>query len=171
MNIKRYITYRNRENNFPMLKEKEEFQWSSDFLTYDNIIDFLNKTFEMNCLEEEYVYIISFNCQMIPQGIFELSHGTADTSLIRMRELAIFLLLSGSNKFIVAHNHPNGSKEVSMEDICITNKIQEMANFIEIEFLQHFTVGNDGYDTCIDNGEDDEIYENEEDDDNFMPFG
>jgi DNA repair protein RadC len=47
-----------------------------------------------------------------------------------MRELAIFLLLSGANKFIVAHNHPNGSKNVSVNDINITRKIQEMANFI-----------------------------------------
>lgn len=69
-----------------------------------------------------------------------------------MRELAIFLLLSGANKFIVAHNHPNGSKDVSVNDINITRKIQEMANFIEVDFLQHFTIGNDGYDICIDNG-------------------
>ena len=81
---------------------------------------------------------------MIPQGVFELSHGSADTSIIKMRELAIFLLLSGANKFIVAHNHPNGSKDVSVNDINITRKIQEMANFIEVDFLQHFTIGNDG---------------------------
>ena len=47
MEIKRYITFRNKKNNFPMLKEKEKIQWNSDFSTYDKIIDFLNKTFEM----------------------------------------------------------------------------------------------------------------------------
>lgn len=171
MEIKRYITFRNKKNNFPMLKEKEKIQWNSDFSTYDKIIDFLNKTFEMEYLEEEYVYIISFNCQMIPQGVFELSHGTADTSIIKMRELAIFLLLSGANKFIIAHNHPNGTKHASANDINITRKIQEMANFIEVDFLQHFTIGNDGYDTCIDNGEDDDIFkENGEEDEDYMPF-
>lgn len=107
MEIKRYITFRNKKNNFPMLKEKEKIQWDSDFSSYNKIVDFLNKTFEMKYLEEEYVYVISFNCQMIPQGVFELSHGSADTSIIKMRELAIFLLLSGANKFIVAHNHCN----------------------------------------------------------------
>ena len=92
MEIKRYITFRNKENNLPMLKEKEKIQWDSDFYTYDKIIDFLNQIFEMEYLEEEYVYVISFNWQMIPQGVFELSHGSADTSIIKMRELAIFLL-------------------------------------------------------------------------------
>lgn len=172
MEIKRYITFRNKKNNFPMLKEKEKIQWDSDFSSYNKNVDFLNKTFEMKYLEEEYVYVISFNCQMIPQGVFELSHGSADTSIIKMRELAIFLLLSGANKFIVAHNHPNGSKNVSVNDINITRKIQEMANFIEVDFLQHFTIGNDGYDTCIDNGEDDNDFEeNNEEDENYMPFG
>lgn len=159
MEIKRYITFRNEMNNFPILKEKEKIQWNSDFSTYDRIVDFLNQTFEMKYLEEEYIYVISFNCQMIPQGVFELSHGSADTSIIKMRELAIFLLLSGANKFIVAHNHPNGSKNVSANDINITRKIQEMANFIEIDFIQHFTIGNDGYDACICNEEDKDFEE------------
>ena len=141
-----------------MLKEKEKIQWNSDFSSYDKMVDFFNQVFETEYLEEEYVYVMSFNCQMIPQGVFELSHGSADTSIIKMRELAIFLLLSGANKFIVVHNHPNGSKDVSVNDINITRKIQEMANFIEVDFLQHFTIGNDGYDTCIDNEENDEDY-------------
>ena len=158
MELKRYITFRNKENNLPMLKEKEKIQWNSDFSSYDKMVDFFNQVFETEYLEEEYVYVMSFNCQMIPQGVFELSHGSADTSIIKMRELAIFLLLSGANKFIVVHNHPNGSKDVSVNDINITRKIQEMANFIVVDFLQHFTIGNDGYVTFIDNEENDEDY-------------
>lgn len=168
MNIKRYIVFRNKKTNHPMLKVKENLEWCSDFTTYDKMVDFLNQVFEMEFLEEEYVYVISFNCQMIPQGVFELSHGSADTSIIKMRELAIFLLLSGTNKFIVAHNHPNGSKDVSVNDINITRKIQEMANFIEVDFLQHFTIGNDGYDTCICNEEDKDFEEYNNED--YMPF-
>ena len=97
MELKRYITFRNKENNLPMLKEKEKIQWNSDFSSYDKMVDFFNQVFETEYLEEEYVYVMSFNCQMIPQGVFELSHGSADTSIIKMRELAIFLLLSGAN--------------------------------------------------------------------------
>lgn len=170
MEIKRYITFRNKKNNLPMLKEKEKIRWNSDFSTYDKMVDFLNQVFEMEYLEEEYVYVVSFNCQMIPQGVFELSHGSADTSIIKMRELAIFLLLSGANRFIIAHNHPNGTKSVSGADMEITTKIQKMANLIDVDFIQHFTIGNDGYDTCIcsDNDEDFGYTENEEDD--YMPF-
>lgn len=171
MDVKRFVVFRDDETNHPMLKEKEILHWDSDFSTYKRMVDFLNKNFEMDHLEEEYVYIISFNCQFIPQGVFQLSHGTADNALIGMRELAIFLLLSGANKFIAAHNHPNGIKDISEDDFCVTNKMREMANAIGVKFLQHFTIGNDGYDTCIDNGEDDDIFkENDEEDEDYMPF-
>ena len=40
MEIKRYITFRNKENNLPMLKDKEKIQWNSDFSSYDKMGDF-----------------------------------------------------------------------------------------------------------------------------------
>lgn len=154
MNIKQYIVYRNDKTNHPMLKEKRKIQWGSNILEYEDIVEFLNTIFFMNHLEEEYVYVISYNCQMIPQGIFELSHGTADTSLIGMRELGIFLLLSGANKFIVVHNHPNGNTEISSGDFEVTNKIRELANLLGVEFRQHLIIGNDGWNNIIEDYED-----------------
>ena len=54
MELKRYITFRNKENNLPMLKEKEKIQWNSDFSSYDKMVDFFNQVFETEYLEEEY---------------------------------------------------------------------------------------------------------------------
>ena len=45
MELKRYITFRNKENNLPMLKEKEKIQWNSDFSSYDKMVDFFNQVF------------------------------------------------------------------------------------------------------------------------------
>lgn len=165
MKIPEYFVIRNESNNCPILKEKRIIKWDKDFLIYDNIIDFLNENFYMNILEEEYVYVISFNCQMKPQGVFQLSHGIADTSLIGTRELAIFLLLTGANKFTLAHNHPNGDSTISGGDIEITNRIMEMSKIIGIEFVQHFVISNEGFDYIIyDEGDseqdDDELEEN-----------
>ena len=165
MKIPEYIVIRNENNNCPTLKEKNIIKWDKDFLTYDNIIDFLNKNFYMNILEEEYVYVISFNCQMKPQGIFQLSQGMADTSLIGTRELAIFLLLTGANKFILAHNHPNGDSIISNGDIKITNMVMKMSKIIGIEFVQHFVISNDEFEYIIydeenDEQDDDELEEN-----------
>ena len=119
----------------------------------------------MNILSEEYVYVLSFNCRMEILGVFQLSHGNSIESKIGMRELGIFLLLTGAEKFIIAHNHPNGSSEISGSDFLVTNRMNELSRLIDIEFIQHFVIGSDSYDTIIDIYEDDECEEDDE-----MPF-
>ena len=115
MKIKEYIILRDGEQH-PYLKTKTEFEWNKSFLATENIINFFNESYFMNQLDEEYVYIISLNCQMKPLGVFQLSHGNWFQTDIKMRELGIFLLLTGAERFIIAHNHPNGSCQPSEGD-------------------------------------------------------
>ena len=89
-------------------------------------------------------------------------------SKIGMRELGIFLLLTGAEKFIVAHNHPNGSSKISGFDFLVTNRMNELARMIDIDLVQHFIIGRKSYNTIIDTFEDDEYEDIEEDDE--MPF-
>ena len=73
-------------------------------------------------------------------------------------------MLSGANRFIVAHNHPNGIAEPSVADVTVTGNLHKLANVLDIELIQHFVIGNDGYDCTIYEEEDDE------DDEEDMPF-
>lgn len=166
MNIKEYIVVNNDEKH-PKLKEKSIIKWNEDFLEYNKIVKFLNDNFSMNILSEEYVYVLSFNCKMEILGVYQLSHGNSTESKIGMRELGIFLLLTGAEKFLIAHNHPNGSSEISGFDFLVTNRMNELARLIDIELVQHFIIGRESYDTVIDTFEDDE--EDIEEDDE-MPF-
>ena len=172
MKIKEYIILRDGEQH-PYLKTKTEFDWNKSFLITENIINFLNETYYMNQLNEEYVYVISLNCQMKPLGVFQLSHGNWFQADIKMRELGIFLLLTGAERFIIAHNHPNGSCQPSEGDFKITNKMNEFSDLIDIQLLQHYIIGKDDWDGIVYDEDEDyeecEEYYNEEDDD--IPFG
>lgn len=163
MNIKEYIVVNNDEKH-PKLKEKSIIKWNDDFLDYNKIVKFLNDNFSMNILSEEYVYVLSFNCKMEILGVYQLSHGNSIESKIGMRELGIFLLLTGAEKFFVAHNHPNGSSEISGFDFLVTNRMNELARLIDVDLVQHFIIGRETYDTAIDTFEED-IREDDE-----MPF-
>ena len=164
MKIKEYIIVNDNEKH-PKLKEKNVIEWDDEFLNYDKIVKFLNSNFNMNILSEEYVYVLSFNCRMEILGVFQLSHGNSMESKIGMRELGIFLLLTGAEKFIVAHNHPNGSSKISGFDFLVTNRMNELARMIDIDLVQHFIIGRKSYDTVI------EIFEeDEEDEDKEIPF-
>ena len=172
MKIKEYIILRDGEQH-PYLKTKTEFDWNKSFLITENIINFFNESYFMNQLDEEYVYIISLNCQMKPLGVFQLSHGNWFQTDIKMRELGIFLLLTGAERFIIAHNHPNGSCQPSEGDFKITNKMNEFSELIDIQLLQHYIIGKDDWDGIVYDEDEDyeecEEYYNEEDD--GMPFG
>lgn len=87
-----------------------------------------------------------------------------------MRELGIFLLLTGAERFVIAHNHPTGNCQPSNGDFEITNKMNEFANLIDIQLLQHYIIGGDDWDGIIyDENEDYEEFEEEIEDE--MPFG
>lgn len=171
MKIKEYIILRDGEQH-PYLKTKTEFEWNKSFLATENIINFFNESYFMNQLDEEYVYIISLNCQMKPLGVFQLSHGNWFQTDIKMRELGIFLLLTGAERFIIVHNHPNGSCQPSEGDFKITNKMNEFSDLIDIQLLQHYVIGKDDWDGIIyyedEDYEETEIENSNEDD---LPFG
>ena len=171
MKIKEYIILRDGEQH-PYLKTKTEFEWNKSFLATENIINFFNESYFMNQLDEEYVYIISLNCQMKPLGVFQLSHGNWFQTDIKMRELGIFLLLTGAERFIIAHNHPNGSCQPSEGDFKITNKMNEFSDLIDIQLLQHYVIGKDDWDGIIyDEDEDCEETEIENSNEDNLPFG
>lgn len=171
MKIKEYIILRDGEQH-PYLKTKTEFEWNKNFLATENIINFFNESYFMNQLDEEYVYIISLNCRMKPLGVFQLSHGNWFQTDIKMRELGIFLLLTGAERFIIAHNHPNGSCQPSEGDFKITNKMNEFSDLIDIQLLQHYVIGKDDWDGIIyDEDEDYEETEIENSNEDDLPFG
>ena len=171
MKIKEYIILRDGEQH-PYLKTKTEFEWNKSFLATENIINFFNESYFMNQLDEEYVYIISLNCQMKLLGVFQLSHGNWFQTDIKMRELGIFLLLTGAERFIIIHNHPNGSCQPSEGDFKITNKMNEFSDLIDIQLLQHYVIGKDDWDGIIyDEDEDYEETEIENSNEDDLPFG
>ena len=75
MVVTQYCTRRNIKTNHPFLKEIKKFDWEKDFLSYDNIVEFLNKKLDMSVLTQEFAYVIAFNYHNIPVGLYELSHG------------------------------------------------------------------------------------------------
>lgn len=134
------------ELNHPKLIEAHKYEWEgNDFSSYDNIVNMLNDCFYMNKLNEEYVYVLAFNWELDLLGVFELSHGSTKTSLIKTKELYSFLLLSGSDQFIVVHNHPNGSLKISDEDSYVTSDVNAFSSLLDLNMIESIIISNKGY--------------------------
>lgn len=144
MRITKYKTELD-ENRHNVLVKEFATNYNADNLNNPEAIsNMLNTCFNMNRLAEEHLYLIALNTKNKPLGVFEVSHGTVNASLINPREIFIRLFLVGASNFIVSHNHPSGDCTPSTDDIKTTKRLKECADMIGVTLLDHIITG-DGY--------------------------
>lgn len=91
---------------------------------------------------EEYMYMICMNTKNKIIGIFEISHGTVNASLVTPREVFQKALLANAVSIILMHNHPSGDCTPSRQDIEITTRLTEAGKVVGVEVLDHIIVGD-----------------------------
>lgn len=91
---------------------------------------------------EEHLYMICMNTKNRVLGVFEISHGTVNSSIVGVREIFQKALLANSVSIILMHNHPSGSPDPSREDIAVTKKVAEAGNLLGVELLDHIVIGD-----------------------------
>lgn len=91
---------------------------------------------------EEYMYMICMNVKNKVIGVFEISHGTANASLVSPREVFQKALLANAVSIIVMHNHPSGDSTPSREDIEVTRRLVEAGKILGVEVLDHIIIGD-----------------------------
>ena len=91
-------------------------------------------------LRHERVVVIACDtsggiCRVAP-----LTEGSADRSLIPVREVLSAVLAVGGASFAVAHNHPSGTVVPSPQDAEVTARLREAAVAVGLRFLDHVIV-------------------------------
>jgi DNA repair protein RadC len=100
---------------------------------------------------EEYMYMICMNVKNKVIGVFEISHGTVNASLVSPREVFQKALLVNAVSIIVMHNHPSGDCTASREDIEVTKRLVEAGKIVGIDVLDHIIIG-DSYSSLKEKG-------------------
>ncbi len=144
MRITKYKTELDNDKLNILVKEKS-FNYETKLLTTPQIVvDLLNNCFNLSNQSEEYVYMICLTTKGKPLGVFEVSHGTINTSLISTREVFIKALLCGAAQIILAHNHPSGDTNPSVQDLQVYEEMKRACNLMSIPLVDFIIVG-DGY--------------------------
>ena len=91
---------------------------------------------------EEYMYMICMNTKNKIVGVFEISHGTVNASLVTPREVFQKALLANAVSIILMHNHPSGDSTPSQQDIEITKRLVEAGKIVGVDVLDHIVVGD-----------------------------
>jgi DNA repair protein RadC len=92
--------------------------------------------------DKEHFWLILLNTKHHYLMHTEVAMGTQSASLVHPREVFGPALREGAAAIIVAHNHPSGDPEPSLEDRELTKRLGECAQVTGITLLDHLIVGN-----------------------------
>lgn len=128
-----------------LIKESASNYPVEKFTSPETITKMLCAVFQMDKKAEEYLYLLSLNTKGKLLGVFEVSHGTVNVSLVNPREIFIRALLTGASNIILAHNHPSGDITPSKDDLSTTKRIEECGKIMGVPLLDHLIIGNNSF--------------------------
>ena len=103
----------------------------------------------MNILSADYDAAVVEMAQMLALdtknkiiGIFTISTGSLNASIIHPRDIFQRAILSNAASVILAHNHPSGDPTPSSEDIELTNKLVQVGKMMDLPILDHVVIGD-----------------------------
>lgn len=85
------------------------------------------------------LYLDRKNCLKFVENI---SIGGLNNSIVHPREVFKPAVKRSAASIIVAHNHPSGNPEPSIEDISITKRLVEAGQIMGIEIIDHIIIGD-----------------------------
>lgn len=92
----------------------------------------LESAFDLSNQPEEVVALIALDTRNVVAGLFIVSRGTVNSSLVHPREVFKRALLCNASSIIIAHNHPGGSLIPSSDDKAMTQRIKEAGRIVEV---------------------------------------
>lgn len=153
----RMIKYKTRlTENKRIVLEKEVSANRPDLTHYikspEDVVDVARDFLRLEEESEEYLYMIGLNTKNRVLGVFEVSHGTANASIVGTREIFQKALLLNAVSIILMHNHPSGDSKPSREDIDVTKKASEAGKIVGVEVLDHIIIGDKQYSSLKEKG-------------------
>ncbi len=111
----------------------------------DKIADVLITAMNMDKLAQEIFVLLAFDTQKNLIGLFEVSRGTIDSTLVHPAEIFKRALLCNAHSIAIAHNHPGGGIAPSPEDVEVTSTIKRCGEMMGVPLIDHVIIGDDQY--------------------------
>lgn len=103
----------------------------------EQVVPILRLVYSKLDADQEHFTVFCLNKANRVLMVKTLFSGGMDTTFVDIKVLFRFALLNGATGIIIAHNHPSGRVEPSMEDRRITGKIADACRLFDIKLLDH----------------------------------
>lgn len=90
--------------------------------------------------DREYFVCLLLDGKNRISGIYTVSQGSLNQSIVHPRETFKAAILANSAAIILAHNHPSGDLAPSREDREITRRLKEAGELLGIRVLDHVII-------------------------------
>ena len=134
------------------LKFPENKQVVSANIVFEILRD-IQKTEDDLDRQKEHLWAIGLNTQNQIKYIDLVHMGSIKDCPCHPIEIYRRACIKGISALIVAHNHPSGNPEPSLEDRTVTNRLSEAGSVLGIALLDHVIVGKDRFFSFCDEGE------------------
>jgi len=99
---------------------------------------------ELDKRTEEVFVMATIDVRNKVTGLFEVSTGTLNSSLVTPREVFKRAILQNAAGIVLGHNQPSGNTDASSDDINITKKLVKSGKILGVNVVDHIIVGNEG---------------------------
>jgi DNA repair protein RadC len=123
----------------PTLVVEEKQRLRSSSLLYETVSHLLLDK------PKEYFFIIYLDNKLKLIKTELLSVGSSSSTVVDVKIIAKEAVKLNAGHFALAHNHPSGTINPSIEDQKITNKIRTALELFDIKLIDHIIVGNQTY--------------------------
>jgi len=131
------------------IKASERLQVS----TSKEVYELLKRHWDENKIEfVEQFKILLLNRANKVLGIYEISTGGLVGTVADPKLIFIAALKVAASHIILAHNHPSGNLNPSIQDKQLTQKIKNGGELLEILVMDHLIISKDGYYSFADEG-------------------
>jgi len=113
--------------------------------TPDDVFNIAQNVIRANEYAEENLWLITLDTKNNITGIFTVSTGSLNSSIVHPREVFKRAVLQNAASIIICHNHPSGDPTPSQEDISTTKRIYDAGKILGIELLDHIIIGDNRY--------------------------
>lgn len=145
MRINFYDTRITDSNTTILVKERAVNYGVENADMPEKAVEMMKQLLHMDELGEEHCYMLAMNSACKILGLFFLSKGTVNMTVVGSREIFMRALLVGASQIILCHNHPSGNTTPSRHDIRLTRQIKEAGELMGITLTDHIIIGSIGF--------------------------
>ncbi|RKH43452.1 DNA repair protein RadC [Corallococcus sp. AB050B] len=106
----------------------------------------------LGALGREVFHVLCFNPRNVLVHDARVAEGTLSACPVDPREVFAAVLSARATAIVLAHNHPSGDPEPSVQDVGLTEHLARAAGLLGVKLLDHVVVGDGAFVSMLERG-------------------